>query len=139
MPPHDFGRCFEESNSVHYCWESVTRNNMLALRMKTLSRLAVNLPRIGNSIARQSRYGSTVKFYFLEESSGNKVEVQGTIGKTLLDIALENDIDIEGACGGELACSTCHVVVEQDLYDKLPAKKVEEDDMLDLAWGITDT
>lgn len=99
----------------------------------------MHLPKVRNSVLSQSRFGSTVKFYFLEESSGNKVEVNGTIGKTLLDIALENDIDIEGACGGELACSTCHVVVEQDLYDKLPAKKVEEDDMLDLAWGITDT
>lgn len=112
---------------------------MLALRMKSLTRMAIKLPRIGNTRANQYRFGSTVKFYFLEESSGNKVEVNGTIGKTLLDIALENDVDIEGACGGELACSTCHVVVEPDLYEKLPAKKVEEDDMLDLAWGITDT
>lgn len=113
-------------------------NKMLAFRLKTFSRLALQVPRL-NSVLKQCRFGSTVKFYFLEESSGNKVEVNGTIGKTLLDIALENDIDIEGACGGELACSTCHVVVEQDLYDKLPSKKVEEDDMLDLAWGVTDT
>lgn len=44
-----------------------------------------------------------------------------------------------GACGGELACSTCHVVFDPALYAKLPAKKEEEEDMLDLAWGLTDT
>ena len=116
---------------------------MFALRIKSIAKLASQVPRMTNSRINsnlsQSRFGSTVKFYFLEESSQNKVEVHGTIGKTLLDIALENNIDIEGACGGELACSTCHVHVEQSLYDKLPSKKEEEDDMLDLAWGLTDT
>lgn len=53
--------------------------------------------------------------------------------------ALENDIDIEGACGGQLACSTCHVTVSEELFKKLPEKVEEEDDMLDLAWGLTDT
>ena len=48
-------------------------------------------------------------------------------------------MDIEGACGGELACSTCHVIVPKDVYDRLPPKKEEEDDMLDLAWGLTPT
>lgn len=44
-----------------------------------------------------------------------------------------------GACGGDLACSTCHVVLPQEFYDTLPEKEEEEDDMLDLAWGLTDT
>lgn len=44
-----------------------------------------------------------------------------------------------GACGGDLACSTCHVVLPKDYYDKLDEKEEEEDDMLDLAWGLTDT
>ena len=44
-----------------------------------------------------------------------------------------------GACGGELACSTCHIIFSQDIYDKLPKKAEEEDDMLDLAWGLTAT
>lgn len=81
---------------------------------------------------------STVKIRFYEEAMDNLVEVDAEIGKRVLDIALENDIDIEGACGGELACSTCHVIVPQDVYDKLPPKKEEEQDMLDLAWGATD-
>lgn len=44
-----------------------------------------------------------------------------------------------GACGGELACSTCHVVFEPEIFEKLPPKQEEEEDMLDLAWGLTDT
>jgi ferredoxin len=44
-----------------------------------------------------------------------------------------------GACGGELACSTCHLIFEQSIYDTLPEKEEEEDDMLDLAMEVTET
>lgn len=49
------------------------------------------------------------------------------------------NVDTIGACGGDLACSTCHVVLPKEYYDKLDEKEEEEDDMLDLAWGLTDT
>ena len=48
-------------------------------------------------------------------------------------------ITIIGACGAELACSTCHLIFEQDLFDKLPEMTEEEEDMLDLAFEVTDT
>jgi hypothetical protein len=51
------------------------------------------------------------------------VLVSGVVGKTVLDTAVAHDVDIEGACGGELACSTCHVVVPSDVYSRLPKKK----------------
>ena len=86
-----------------------------------------------------ARLSDIVNFAFIEAKTGNKIHVEGTVGKTVLDTALQYDVDIEGACGGELACSTCHVVVPKELYDRLPPKKVEEDDMLDLAWGLTPT
>lgn len=82
---------------------------------------------------------SFAKLTFIEEANQNQVAVDAKEGKTVLDIAIENNIDIEGACGGELACSTCHVILPQDLFDKLPPKTEEEEDMLDLAWGLTDT
>ncbi len=44
-----------------------------------------------------------------------------------------------GACGGELACSTCHLIFEPELYAALPEKEEEEDDMLDLAFEVTET
>lgn len=80
-----------------------------------------------------------ISFYFAEEKNGDRIAVAGEIGKKVLDVALEHNIDIEGACGGELACSTCHVVVPKSLYGILPPKTEEEDDMLDLAWGLTPT
>jgi ferredoxin len=45
----------------------------------------------------------------------------------------------KGACGGELACATCHLIFDPTVYETLPPKAEEEDDMLDLAYGLTDT
>ena len=73
---------------------------------------------------------ATVPFYFLEAKSGDKILVQGVEGSTVLDTALKHDIDIEGACGGELACSTCHVILDKDLFNELPGMTEEEQDML---------
>ncbi|KIW68359.1 hypothetical protein PV04_04312 [Phialophora macrospora] len=61
-------------------------------------------------------------------------------GDNLLDIAQANDLEMEGACGGSCACSTCHVIVESDeMYDKIPEASDDENDMLDLAFGLTET
>lgn len=61
-------------------------------------------------------------------------------GDNLLDIAQANDLEMEGACGGSCACSTCHVIVEDvDLYDKMEEPDDDENDMLDLAFGLTET
>lgn len=117
-----------------------------------------------------------VQIKFVEaKSDGKIVMVDAPLGKSVLDVAIDYNIDIEGACGGsnsmltietfflsffiagELACSTCHVIFTKDVFDKLPAKKEEEDgksclyhmeffssnfimsDMLDLASGLTET
>ena len=56
-----------------------------------------------------------------------------------MEIAHKNDIDLEGACEGALACSTCHVVVADDWFGKLDEATEEEEDMLDLAFGLTHT
>ncbi|KAF2220641.1 2Fe-2S ferredoxin-type domain-containing protein [Elsinoe ampelina] len=61
-------------------------------------------------------------------------------GANLLDIAQANDLEMEGACGGSCACSTCHVIVEDgDMYDKMEEPDDDENDMLDLAFGLTET
>jgi len=60
-------------------------------------------------------------------------------GDNLLDIALDNNLDMEGACGGSCACSTCHVIVEDEaMYDKMDEPDDDENDMLDLAFGLTE-
>ena len=76
-----------------------------------------------------------VTFSFYEAYDKKTVEVKGKLGRKLLHVALDHGVDIEGVCGGELACSTCHVIVDKDLYDILPAKKENEADMLDLTTG----
>jgi 2Fe-2S ferredoxin len=78
------------------------------------------------------------KMVFIERD-GNKKEVDAPIGLTILDIAHRNDIDIEGACEGSLACSTCHVIVDKEWYGRLEEPSEDEEDMLDLAFGLTPT
>lgn len=58
----------------------------------------------------------------------------------MLSVAHREDIDLEGACEGSLACSTCHVVIaDQGFFDKIPEADDDENDMLDLAFGLTQT
>jgi 2Fe-2S ferredoxin len=70
---------------------------------------------------------------------GSRREVDAPIGLSVLEIAHRNDIDIEGACEGSLACSTCHVIVDNEWYELLKDATEDEEDMLDLAFGLTQT
>ena len=70
---------------------------------------------------------------------GTRKEVDAPVGLSVLEIAHKNDVDTEGACEGSLACSTCHVIVEKDWYDRLKGASEDEEDMLDLAFGLTAT
>lgn len=68
-----------------------------------------------------------------------EVTVEAPNGLSLLEIAHANRVPLEGACGGSLACSTCHVVVDPEWYPKLEEASEDEEDMLDLAFGLTQT
>ena len=70
---------------------------------------------------------------------GEKITVDAPLGLSVLEIAHQNDIDLEGACEGSLACSTCHVVVDEAWFEVLPTATEDEEDMLDLAFGLTIT
>ena len=78
------------------------------------------------------------KMTFIERD-GNRREVDAPLGLSVLEIAHKNDIDIEGACEGSLACSTCHVIVDPEWYELLKEASEDEEDMLDLAFGLTAT
>ncbi len=56
-----------------------------------------------------------------------------------MEIAHRHGVDIEGACDGSLACSTCHVIVEPAWAAKLDESSEDEEDMLDLAFGLEET
>lgn len=70
---------------------------------------------------------------------GTEKAVEGKAGQSVLSVAHEHDVDLEGACESSLACSTCHVVVDDEFYERLKEPCEEEEDMLDLAWGLTPT
>lgn len=72
-------------------------------------------------------------------TDGTRKEVEAPVGLSVLEIAHRNGIDLEGACEGSLACSTCHVVVDPEDYDRLKEATEDEEDMLDLAFGLTHT
>jgi ferredoxin-2, mitochondrial len=106
------------------------------------------------------------------EADGTEKQVQAEVGKNLMQVAHDNNVELEGntafgvicvymtrrrscllnsqhrirlrdgsvgACGGELACSTCHLIFTPEIYATLPEKDAEEDDMLDLAFGVSET
>ncbi len=71
---------------------------------------------------------------------GKEQEIDAPEGISLLEVAHKNEVPLEGACEGSLACSTCHVIVEDEaIFNGLPEPKEEEEDMLDLAFGLTHT
>jgi ferredoxin len=65
--------------------------------------------------------------------------VQARAGDRLLEVAQNDGQPLEGTCEGQMACSTCHIIVAAEWFDKLPAAHEEEEDMLDLAAGATRT
>ncbi|SCW00373.1 LAFE_0C02762g1_1 [Lachancea fermentati] len=75
--------------------------------------------------------------FILKDGTQKTFEVSE--GDTLLDIAQAHNLDMEGACGGSCACSTCHVIVDPEYYDALEEPDDDENDMLDLAYGLTET
>ena len=78
------------------------------------------------------------KITFIDRD-GTPREVDAPLGMSVLEIARRHDIDIEGACEGSLACSTCHVIVDPQWYELLKEASEDEEDMLDLAFGLTHT
>ena len=76
------------------------------------------------------------KIIFYKEK-GMRTEIEVQPGQTLLEVAREHDIDIEGTCEGNLACATCHIIVDKDWSSKIPQATEDERDMLDLVNGLT--
>jgi ferredoxin, 2Fe-2S len=70
---------------------------------------------------------------------GSEQTFEAPNGISVLEVAHKNHISLEGACEGSLACSTCHVIVDPTWYAKLKTATEDEEDMLDLAFGLTHT
>ncbi len=114
---------------------------ILELPMKCInmaSQRNATFKRLYHSTKQKRMAAETVQITFIDPLDKEHV-VPAEVGKSLLDVAHDNNIELEGACGGELACATCHLIFSKEMYDTLPEKEPEEDDMLDLAFELTDT
>lgn len=74
-----------------------------------------------------------------ETARGNLVEAEASAGDVLLDVAQAAGMPLEGTCEGQMACSTCHVVVASEWFERLPEASEDEEDMLDLAAAVQRT
>lgn len=72
-------------------------------------------------------------------AKGEKVTAEGEAGTNLLALGQATALPLEGTCEGQMACSTCHVVIGAEWFGKLPAASEDEEDMLDLAAGVSAT
>ena len=79
-----------------------------------------------------------MKVHFIT-SDGGRVDAEAEAGDTLLRVAQAAGMPLEGTCEGQIACSTCHVVVDKEWFARLAEASEEEEDMLDLAAGVRRT
>jgi ferredoxin len=80
-----------------------------------------------------------IRIRFIAADGRTVREVEAPAGERLLDVAQADGQPLEGTCEGQMACSTCHVVVAAEDFDKLPPASEEEEDLLDLAAHVTRT
>ena len=73
------------------------------------------------------------------DPSGKEVPATGEVGDNLLRLGQAAGLPLEGTCEGQMACSTCHVIVAAQWFDRLPLSSEEEEDMLDFAAGVRRT
>jgi ferredoxin len=76
---------------------------------------------------------------FVSADGSSVEEVDATAGERLLDVAQAAGQPLEGTCEGQMACSTCHVIVDAGDFPRLPRASEEEEDLLDLALHVTRT
>ena len=80
----------------------------------------------------------TVKITFIDQR-GNPVTATAEPGDNLLRVGQAAGLPLEGTCEGQMACSTCHVIVAAEWFDRLQPAAEEEEDMLDFAAGARRT
>ncbi|OJD23932.1 hypothetical protein ACJ73_04713 [Blastomyces percursus] len=148
--------CWSASTiSASRSFSSKDHGHSVYLRLPNLRKTGLNAQYPQNAIRARRRFSATavashghidppkpgeeLNVTFIDKD-GEKYHFQVAKGDNLLDIAQANDLEMEGACGGSCACSTCHVIVEDpDMYDKMEEPDDDENDMLDLAFGLTET
>ena len=80
-----------------------------------------------------------IKITFISADGDHEQVVEAKSGDRLLEVAQAAGQALEGTCEGQMACSTCHVIIDKAWFDKLPKASEDEEDMLDLASGARRT
>ena len=101
--------------------------------------LPIPWPRKHTVINQNGCHPHRIKIHFKDPKGELIKTIEGNEGDDILSLAHEYDIDLEGACEGSIACSTCHVILSPEYYDLLEEPGDDENDMLDMAFGLTDT
>jgi len=116
---------------------STSRFNVSGMATFTFNSLEVNEHR--RALCGFQSRGFAVNITFHTANGGDTWKVPASIGQTIMDAAIDHDVNMEGACGGQCACSTCHVILTKEQFDSLPEPDEDELDMLDLAMDVQDT
>tara|TARA_B100000609_G_scaffold161466_1_gene133313 strand:+ start:64 stop:378 length:315 start_codon:yes stop_codon:yes gene_type:complete len=74
-----------------------------------------------------------------ELPDGSKKTIDAEDGLTIMEVARDHDLGIEGTCGGSISCCTCHIVIDKSWFDKVGGPNPDEEDMLDLAVDLQPT
>ncbi|MCL7025204.1 hypothetical protein MKW94_022957 [Papaver nudicaule] len=107
--------------------------------LQTMKHRRLSTSAADNAQGKGDKQEKKISVIFIDKD-GEEKKIQVPIGMNILEAAHENDIELEGACEASLACSTCHVIVmDVNYYNKLEDPTDEENDMLDLAFGLTET
>ena len=80
-----------------------------------------------------------MSLHFVNSAGSRLASIDAPAGATLLEAAQKAKLDVEGACGGQCACATCHMILPRNIYDQLPSPRDDELDMLDLAAELQST
>ncbi|XP_054753106.1 adrenodoxin-like [Lytechinus pictus] len=165
LGPYSYGNtsfransCFVKNSPTNFCMNGTVSRTRFSLKLRTRDQICTasdlhsahlsNRNSLVSSIQQVRIFSSSDSMSKKEEITVNFLNrdgetfiVKAKVGETLLDTVIDNDVDIDGfgACEGTLACSTCHLIFDEDIFETLPEKLDEEEDMLDLAYGLEDT
>ncbi|TYJ53283.1 hypothetical protein B9479_006097 [Cryptococcus floricola] len=126
------------SKRLHHVLPRPAALSEMGLRFGGTRGISSTPPRYHGDLVRPEP-GTGIKLIFRDSNGADIKTVEGNEGDDILSLAHEYDVDLEGACEGSVACSTCHVVIDPASFDILPEADDEENDMLDLAFGLEDT
>ncbi|KAA1472353.1 ferredoxin [Dentipellis sp. KUC8613] len=131
--------CYLSSPTNYLAQKGVLRCEASPLCLRSVSRSFHSYDALLHESVTRPKAGSGIKIHF-NDAKGQLIKtVEANEGDDILSVAHEHDIDLEGACEGSVACSTCHVIISPEHYNLLPEPEDDENDMLDMAFGLTDT